>query len=196
MSQLNDVLLDGSIPGESLTHEFGTMPYDQLPEIEDPVEALDYHLDRMQEPKIRKAMADAIELGIPIKDLNLGMLRSAVYQSKHDMDAMFTIASVTHEALELLAEEEGIDDYLTGFEPTEEDMEKEYTIESMKAQKLLRKHAKTGDLKGITEDDLQSAKPEVSGILVASMESDPMAIEEDMPEQEMTPPKGLMARGT
>ena len=159
MSEMNDILMDGSIPGESLTHEFGTMPYDQVPEIEDPVEAL-------------------------------------VFQSKHDMDTMFTIASVTHEALELLAEEEGIDDYLTGFEPTEEEMEREYTIESMKAQKLLRKHAKTGDLKGITEDDLQSAKPEVSGILVASMESDPMDVEEDMPEQEMTPPKGLMARGT
>jgi len=196
MSEMNDILMDGSIPGESLTHEFGTMPYDQVPEIEDTVEALDYHLDRMQEPKVRKAMADALTLGIPVKDLNLGMLRSAVFQSKHDMDTMFTIASVTHEALELLAEEEGIDDYLTGFEPTEEDMEKEYTIESMKAQKLLRKHAKTGDLKGVTEDDLQSAKPEVSGILVASMESDPMDVEEDMPEQEMTPPKGLMARGT
>ena len=189
--------MDGPIPGESLTQEFGTMPFHQAPEIDDPVEALDYHLDRMLEPKIRKAMADVLELGIPVKDLNLGMLRAAVYDSTHSMDTMFTIASVTHEALELLAEEEGIDDYKTGFEKSEEERENEYTIESMKAKKLLKKHAATGDLEGITESDLEGTEQEISGIVVASMEAEPEDAMVDMPEkeQQQEAPRGLMARG-
>ena len=190
MSAMNDILFNAPIPGESLTAEFGTRPWHKPPEIEDPVEALDWHLDRLEEPKVKKAMLDAMELGIPVRDLNLGMLRAAVGQATHDMDTMFIIAATTHEALEVMAEEAGIE-YKTGFEETEEDREAEYTVNAMKARKALEKHAETGDLKGVTVDDLQGAE-EPQGD-VEAMEAPEM---EDAPVAPPTaPPMGLMSRG-
>ena len=186
MSAMNDVLLNQTIPGEEMTTEFGSRPWHKPPQFEDPVEALDYHLDRMEEAKIKKAILDAVELGIPIRDLNLGMLRTAVYQSVHDMDTMFIIASVTHEALELMAEEADLE-FKTGFEKTEEEREEEYQIEALKAKKYLEKHGKTGNLEGMTLESPVEAPVAVSMSIV---DVEPM-VEEDMPEEA---PKGLMAR--
>ena len=186
MSAMNDILLNGSIPGEEMTVEFGSRPWHRPPEIEDPVEALDYHLDRMEEPKVRKAILDAIELGIPVRDLNLGMLRTAVSTAVHDLDTMFMIASITHEALELMAEEEGLE-FKTGFEETEEDREAEYSLNSMKASKLLEKHKSTGDLEGMTLESPSEPVPEPS---MPVDDAEPM-IEDNTPVEA---PKGLMAR--
>lgn len=186
MSAMNDILLDAPIPGAEMTVEFGTRPWHRPPEIEDPVEALDYHLDRMEEPKVRKAILDAIELGIPIRDLNLGMLRTAVSQAKHDLDTMFMIASITHEAIEVMAEEEDLD-YKTGFEESEEDREDEYRVNALKAKKLLEKHGKTGNLEGMTLESPSEPRTEPS---MPSDDVEPM-IEEDKPVEA---PKGLMAR--
>ena len=67
----------------------------------------------------------------------------------------------------------------------------------MKAKKLLKKHAATGDLEGITESDLEGTEQEISGIVVASMEAEPEDAMVDMPEkeQQQEAPRGLMARG-
>lgn len=184
MSAMNDIIMNAPVPGESMTAEFGSRPWHSPPEIEDPVEALDWHLDRLEEPKTRKAMVQALQLGIPVRDLNLGMLRAAVGQSKHDMDTMFIIASVTHEALEVLAEEEGID-YKSGFEETEEDRDQEYVINAMIAKKMLAKHSESGDLDGFDESDLEAPETEHS----------PMAEAEIELNKEEQAPKGLMARG-
>lgn len=186
MSAMNDILLNAPIPGEEMTVEFGSRPWHRPPEIEDPVEALDYHLDRMEEPKVRKAILDAIELGIPVRDLNLGMLRTAVSQAKHDLDTMFIIASVTHEALEVMAEEEGLE-FKTGFEETEEEREAEYQVNALKAKKLLEKHGKTGNLEGMALESPSEPRTEPS---MSLDDVEPM-IEEDKPVEA---PKGLMAR--
>lgn len=186
MSAMDDVLFNAPIPGEEMTVEFGSRSWHRPPEMDDPVEALDWHLDRLEEPKVRKAMLDAMELGIPVRDLNLGMLRAAVGQSKHDMDTMFIIASVTHEALELMAEEADIE-FKTGFEETDEDREQEYRINALKATKLLEKHGKTGNLEGITPESLGEAPGEPEGTLE---EETPM-VEDNEP---VAKPMGLMVR--
>jgi hypothetical protein len=185
-SAMDDIIFDAPIPGEEMTAGFGTRPWHQPPEIEDPVEALDYHLDRLEEPKVKKALLDALELGIPVRDLNLGILRAAVMTAKHDMDTMFIIASVTHEAIELMAEENDIE-FVTGFEETEEDREAEYTVNAMKASKILEKHGATGNLDGVTPESLGEA-PTMAEPMMDEAEHQ---MEEEMP---IAPPMGLMAR--
>ncbi len=186
MSAISDILLSGPIPGAEMAVEFGSRPWHRPPEIDDPVEALDYHLDRLEETKVRKAVIDALELGIPVRDLNLGILRTALADAKHDMDTMFIIAPILHEAIELLAEEEGIE-FKTGFEPTEEEREAEYNTNSVKAKKLLEKHGKTGNLEGMTLESPSEPRTEPS---MSLDDVEPM-IEEDKPVEA---PKGLMAR--
>ena len=176
MSAMNDVLLNGPIPGQSLTAEFGSRPWHKPPQIEDPLEALDYHLDRLEEAKVKKSTLDAIELGIPIKDLTLGILRGGVFQNVHDMDTMFILAPFIHEHLETLAEEADLE-FATGFEMTEEAKEAEYQVEALKAKKLLQKR-KGGDFQ------------EGTSIEEMPQEEEPEMVE----EPEMEKPKGLMSR--
>jgi regulator of RNase E activity RraB len=118
------------------------------------------------------------------------MLRAAVGKAVHDMDTMFIIAATTHEALELMAEEAGIE-FRTGFEVTEEEREQEYAINNMKARKILSKHAKTGDLKDVSVDDLGGQEEPSEG-----MDAMVVAEEVDMPpEPPVRKPTGLMSRG-
>lgn len=160
-------LFSKAIPGESMTSEFGTHGFQRPSEYSDPVDALEWHLDRLQENKTK--VVDALELGIPVKDLNLGMLRGAVANSMHDMDTMFILAPVTHEAIEMIAEKNGMKDFKSGFE---EDLEGTMQIQRMKMQHK----AKNMDP-------------------MAPIEEAPMVPEEATMEEAVAPQgKGLMSR--
>ena len=190
MSAMDDILLNAPIPGSNLTAKFGSRPWHRPSEFFDPVDALDYHLDRLEESKVKKALITSLELGLSVKDLTLGILRAAVYDAKHDLDTLAILAPVIHEAIELMAEEADIE-FKTGLGPTEDELreesEMEYSLNSMKASKLLEKHKSTGDLEGMT---LESPSEPVTEPSMPVDDEEPM-IEDNTPVEA---PKGLMAR--
>jgi len=99
--------IDTPVPGQSLTSAPGGFPYERPPEINDPEEAIQMHLSRLSK-KVPDVL-DALEMGVDIKTLTEGILRSAVATGVHSIDTSLIIAPVVHEFIRTTAEKAGID---------------------------------------------------------------------------------------
>tara|TARA_B110000908_G_C10217575_1_gene433566 strand:- start:636 stop:1133 length:498 start_codon:yes stop_codon:yes gene_type:complete len=117
MATPNALLLDGPIPGESLTSELGSRPWDQPPKYTTEEEALDYYIPRLSNPKLTAPMLDIIEDGVSITSVAEMVQSTGVMQGLHTIDVGLLISPVIVELLVTQAEIAEID-YKVG---TEED---------------------------------------------------------------------------
>lgn len=170
-------MFNAPIPGESLTREPKNAPYEQPPEINDPEDALIYHIDRLTDSRRIKAAMLFLEEGIDIRTLTEGLVRKGVIDGIHSVDVSMIIAPAIHEYIKTTADMAGVE-YKEGFEENETELD--YEINKTRARKALEK-----------------IKAEPRTTEVSSVEEPMMDLKEEpmMVEEEMTPkPKGLMAR--
>lgn len=163
------------IPGQSLTAEPKAAPYERPPQMVDPQEVLDWHLDRLSEEDKKEALADAAELGVDVVTLTQGLLRGAVADGRHSIDVSLIIAPVIHEFICGVLEANGIE-FEEGFEDDSEAREKiEYAKTKKKALKLLKEHEDTGDITSPVDGKAseESDAPKKKG-LMAPKKSDRM----------------------
>ena len=88
---------DRPVPGSSLTTPPKAQAYERPPEITNPKEALERHLDNLDN---RDAIEDILfftQSGMDVKSLNEGLLRSAVATGLHSIDVSLIIAPLLHE---------------------------------------------------------------------------------------------------
>ena len=126
------------IPGQSLTTEPKNAPYERPPEIVDPVEALNVHIENLLKPG---AMEDALyflEYGVDLVTLVQGILRGAVMEGIHSIDVSLIIAPVIHEYIKGFADADGLD-YKEGWETEEEEKALSYRRDAARAKKLMDK---------------------------------------------------------
>ena len=163
------------IPGQALTQPPKGAPYERPPEVSDPLEALDRHLDTLNQPKAIEDCLFFLEMEVPLVTLVEGILRNAVMQGVHSIDVSLIIAPVIHEFIKGNADAAGVE-YEEGFEDKKGNNEATYSRNVMKANKMLER----------LDVDLPQ-------------EDDRPATVDDMPEENAEPvieeaPKGLMAR--
>jgi len=164
------MLTERPIPGQSLTTESGSSPYERPPETVDAIDALDIHMDNLSDPETMESVANILESGVDLVSMTEAILRSAVLEGIHNVDISILIAPLLHELIKGEADALGID-YDEGFENKEvEERIRNKAIGS----KILR------------ELDIEQ-KPEVPD------EAPEMAEEEEQPMEE-EPKRGLMAR--
>jgi hypothetical protein len=175
------LVFNGPIPGQSLTTEPKNAAYERTPEVSDPIQALDVHLDNLSKPE---AMEDALyflELGVDIVTLVEGILRSFVIEGIHSIDVSLIIAPVIHEHIKAAATKAGIE-FEEGFDNPDRDGAVQYERDTMRAKKMLKRlREQEGEPEELTEEQEPMEEP----------------MEEDMQEEgEPTdmPLKGLMAR--
>ena len=170
-------MYNAPIPGESLTVEPKSMPYERPPEISDPIKALDLHIDNLSNPT---AMEDALfflEMGTPLTNLTEGILRSAVMEGIHSVDISLIIAPVVHEFIRKHAIAADLD-FDEGFDTSKQDEAIQYERDTMRAKNMLRKLRE------------QEGTEEEPPMMMAQPQEE--AMPEEPPKKEA--PKGLMAR--
>jgi hypothetical protein len=169
---LEQQMLKAPIPGQSLTTEPKGAPWEKPPKIVDPEEALNAHLDKLDDPKVSDSMIKLMELGFPVKAMTNAILSNAVMNGVHSIDTSLIIAPVIHEYIKTLGEEAGVS-VKTGMEEEADDTEREH-ITAVLNQRL----------------SAESAKP-------VAEETNELPVEE-MAEPtaptEALPPQGLMQR--
>jgi hypothetical protein len=161
------------IPGQSLTAEPKSQPFERPPEVTDPIEALDLHMDNLSKPG---AMEDALyflDYGLDLVTLVEGILRSAVMEGVHNIDVSLIIAPALHEFIKNFADEAGVD-YEEGFTNKREEKALTYRRDVQAAKKMLAR-AKNEE------------EPKRDPLPV-------MMAEEEESMQEEPPKTGLMAR--
>ena len=124
------------VPGQSLTSTPKGAPYERPPEINDPVKALDYHLDILDNPKAVEQAMFMLEMGIDLSTLVEGITRNAVIEGIHSIDISLIIAPVIHEYLKGYADSLGVK-YDEGFEDEDQDERISYARNEALALKFL-----------------------------------------------------------
>ena len=173
------LVFNGPIPGQSLTTEPKNAAYERPPEVFDPLEALDAHLNNLSKPE---AMEDALyflELGLDLVTLVEGIVRSAVIEGIHSIDVSLIIAPVIHEHIKAAATKAGIN-FDEGFDNPDRDEAVQYERDTMRAKKMLKKLRE------------QEGEPEELNMME---EEEPMEEEAEVETTDIAPaPMGLMAR--
>jgi len=168
----NPKVFERPIPGQSLTAEPKGRPYERPPEINDPEEAVQYHLTRLNDVERLDTAMLLLQMGVDVKSLTEGILRGAVSEGIHTIDISLTIAPTVHEFIETVADEVGVS-YKTGFEKDEQEED---------AKEMALVQSKLANVKG--------KKPAPK---TAPREEPKQQMEMDLGEPEAAP-RGLMAR--
>jgi hypothetical protein len=111
-------MFDRPIPGQSLTTTPKNAPYERPPEVVDPEQALQIHLDRLTDPDRMEDALYFLEIGVDLVTLVEGILRSAVMGGIHTVDVSLIIAPVIHEYIKSTADALGVE-YEEGFDNKE-----------------------------------------------------------------------------
>lgn len=170
-------MYNAPIPGESLTVEPKSMPYERPPEISDPIKALDVHIDNLSNPTAMEDVLFFLEMGTPLTNLTEGILRSAVMEGIHSVDISLIIAPVVHEFIRKHALAADLD-FDEGFDTSRQDEAIQYERDTMRAKNMLRKLRE------------QEGTEEEPPMMMAQPQEE--AMPEEPPIEEA--PKGLMAR--
>ena len=168
---------DRPIPGQSLTTPPKAAPYERPPDVTDPREALELHLDNLMKDGAMDDVLFFLEEGLDIVTLVEGIARSAVMEGIHSIDISLIIAPVLHEFIKGAALRAGID-FEEGFENKKAKQAITYSRNVSRAKRMLK------ELRG--ED-----KPDPMSLEDTEMPEPQETMEEPMKEPEQ---QGLMAR--
>ena len=84
-------MFSGPIPGQSLSREQKLRPFERPPEITHPEDALQMHLKKMNDVDFLDNAMTILEMGLPVRMLVSGILRSAVMEGMHNLDVSLII---------------------------------------------------------------------------------------------------------
>ena len=193
-------MFDAPIPGQSLTSTPKGAPYERPPEITDPVEALDWHLDRLDNPKAVKEAMFFLEMGMDLSTLVEGIARGAVAEGIHSIDVSLIITPVIHEYLKGYADALEIE-YDEGFENEEDEEEAEYGRNLLLANKMLadqrEKQEGEGNMRGGERtyfEDFETDEIDPEMVITPEEIQLRKTIREGQGDMASNEPKGLMAR--
>ena len=131
-------ITDRPIPGQSLTAEPRGQAYERPPEVVDPIEALDLHLDNLSREGAMEDVLYFLEFGVDLVTLVQGILRSAVMEGLHSIDVSLIIAPVLHEHIKGYAEVAKLD-YDEGFENKEGKKALAYKRNVARSKEMMKK---------------------------------------------------------
>ena len=145
------IVFAAPIPGQSLTATPRNLPFERPPEVNDPLDALMMHIDKIDDPRALKDMVAFIEKGLTLVALVEGMLRSAVMSGIHSIDLSLIIAPALHEYIRGMLVEAGIE-FKEGFKEDDPDDGIDYDRDKEKALAMLRNLGEDEDLDPPTEE--------------------------------------------
>jgi len=167
---LEDVtsMFDAPIPGESLTIELGSRPWQQSPQMSTVDEAIEYYMERMSTDEFMNQLMDVLELEVPITSIVNTMQLNSVMEGVHSVDVGVLVSPLLVEMIMYMADMAKVD-YVSGLEkPDTSDK-----LSPTKIAKMMTKFKEEVDEMDVGEE------PSVEEL-----------------KEETEEPKGLMARRT
>lgn len=101
-------MIDAPIPGQSLTGEMGSKPWESPPKYNTVEEAIDFYIGQFAKPKLLGPLLDQVEDGIAISTIVNALQSGAVMEGIHTLDVGLLVAPVLVEYIALQSEEADI----------------------------------------------------------------------------------------
>ena len=108
MLETNEPMLDGPIPGESLTAELGSFPWQSPPQYANVDDVIDYYMSRMSQEDFMVQLVDVLEMGTPVSALANTIQLSGVMQGLHTIDSGILVMPIIMEMIMMLGDAAGV----------------------------------------------------------------------------------------
>ena len=105
----DSMLMDGPIPGSSLTQELGSQPHERPPVYSDPAEAYKFIITGLTGEKAVERISLSAQLGIPAELIARSIVFSGWGQGYYSIDTMILIFGNVFELLLALLDKSGIE---------------------------------------------------------------------------------------
>ncbi len=127
MDKTQTNLLEGPIPGQSLTDEPGNYAWENPPQIADPEDAIEYYASKMANPAVVDNILTMLDLGVPISVLAGTMLSRGVMEGIHTVDVKLLLKDTLMLQLRSMAVAAEIDfkDTMDDYRDKDEDAQRE-----------------------------------------------------------------------
>lgn len=185
------MLFDRTPPGFGLTTEPKGTPFENPPEITDPIESAKYHLDRMNTEESTEDLLYFLEQGLDIVTITQGIVRGGVFNGIHSIDVGLIIAPIIHEYIRDIAELSGMD-FDEGTEDKNGKKVIKYSRDTERARKMLAElkiDSKDSMKKSMLDKDVPS---EMQNMPDESLVEDLDIPDDMMPEKPVVEDKKLM----
>jgi len=156
---------DAPIPGQGLTAELGSRPWQTPPEFTTLEEGVDFYVSRIIQPKMAAQLLDIIEMKIPLTAIAETLTLGGVMQGLHTVDVGILVNPILVELMEGLAK----------------NAEVPYKVGDTDGENIPDKGILTKAMASLSEIDTEELEQE-------------MSYEEDSKEDVSVEPKGLMSR--
>jgi hypothetical protein len=199
----------GPIPGQSLTVEPGSVPWENPPVHADPLDALEMYMEQLTDETVVDDLMDMVDIGVPISVVAGVMLSRGVMEGYHTVDVKLLLMPIVSAQLKGLADVLGLDYKMS----MDDYADKDAAAKKKRAAKLAAKLAmRMENMKGekdggeiILEDTQQQLEAgnveeqpaEQMAPAPEAAPQEPMAeqpVQQEMPT-EAPAPMGLMAKG-
>lgn len=149
MKLSSDPNFDAPIPGESLTMEVGSRPWQNPSQYSTVDEVIEYYMARMTTEEFMVQLVDILEMGVPVAVLANTIQMSSVMEGVHNIDTGMLVLPILVEMIMLLGDSAGVK-YNSGLDAPE----KGQTRESLLAKVATKYKSKLEDV------DLEKAREE------------------------------------
>jgi hypothetical protein len=102
-----EMIINGPIPGNSLTKEPGNSPWEQPPKHVDLAEVVDYYSNKLVTKASLKQIKESADAGVPLTSIADVMLKYGVMKGVHSIDVGFIAFPIVVELLKTVAEISG-----------------------------------------------------------------------------------------
>ena len=178
--QLSPDLLQGPIPGMSLTKEPGAYPWERPTQLTTVDEAVDFYAERLLNEKTEDSFLKAIDNGVSIEKLAEMLTVSATMNGVHNLDVSFLINPYVREVMKLIAEGAG-QDYVDSYSELDSKKKVPYRLIKEMVQETLDEE---GEL-------IENQEPVAKGLMArptigeAVEETEPTKEDITLPEEEV-----------
>jgi hypothetical protein len=156
-----DKFMDAPIPGQSLTAELGSRPWQQPAKYSNVEDVLEFYANKITDPKINDSLLDALEMGTPVSSIAEIVVQSGAMEGIHTIDVSILVLHVIMELIAYVADNADIN-YSMG---TEDEIDQDIVPES-KIEMIMQKiKNKKPDLKENISVDTIIENPPASGLM-------------------------------
>ena len=156
MAFRQDPTFDAPIPGQSLTAEPRSRPWNNPPQLDTVEDAMEYYLPKLSSPEFASRLLEVIERGIPLTSLAETIVTGGAMQGIHSIDVGMLVSPILVVFMEGMAEIAEIE-YNLGDKDKDEEPDKQLVQLAMK--KLRESKDIIEEVSESKEEPVQMEKP-------------------------------------
>lgn len=100
----NDIFLNAPIPGQSLTVEPGSVPWEQPPQYVTVDDVASFYSDKLDNPEAIFELMSLLEKKVPILTIVNTMVKASIMKGYHTVDTGFLVTPIIVEIIKTLAD--------------------------------------------------------------------------------------------